>query len=80
MNVATHPNPITRSAILAKGSLPKGAGQHKQRANFTPSAPRRGNVEKHVGIKLVKWFLAQDMKQEARDLLSDIREGKVSPF
>ena len=47
--------------------------------NFLPSKPETDEGVEMMGIALVKWLIKHDMKEEAKNLLVDIRAGKVKP-
>lgn len=91
MNIKHHPNPITGHNMNVNAQLPKGAkGQpakgafgkrHHSRGmkGFYEPRGKRGKVITHVGIGLVKWFLDNGMKEEARELLEEIKSGRVDP-
>jgi hypothetical protein len=92
MRTNHHPNPITQHNRNVSAQLPVGARSQPAKGaygvrrdsrrlkgfhepNRSPTRP----VVEYVGINLVKWYLAQDMKEEARELLAEIKSGTVNP-
>ncbi len=89
MKTIHHPNPIIKHNRNMRAQLPVGVkGQsirgirHNSRhlrgfhePNRSPTRP----VVEFIGINLVKWYLVQDMKKEARELLQEIKAKNVNP-
>ena len=92
MKTARHPNPITQHQRNIRAQLPTGARGQQAKGVFgmrrdsrglrgfhEPNRCRRGKVEEHVGLKLVQWFIDHDRKEQARELLAEIKAGKIDP-
>jgi len=79
MKVARHRNPITQHNRNVLNQLPNGASGHKQRFPGVKAKGQHGRCRTYVGVNLVRWYLTNDMKKEARELLQQIKEGTINP-
>jgi hypothetical protein len=75
MNAIAHHNQYVRA------SLPKGAGQKSNKSWSLFKCIDRPTYEgqSYEGLSLVRWLISQNLKEEARVLLADIKAGRVSP-
>lgn len=80
MNIIHHQNPITQHNRNVRAQLPQGViRQTSKGSNLPVRCLSSGVCHKYVGIDLVKWYLTNDMKPAARELLVEIKAGIVNP-
>ena len=80
MNLPRRSNPITEMQVRAQQVMPDGIRYRKykgQRVKDTPNLRRP--IAEYVGLRLVTWLIQQGRREEALDLLGNIKNGKVHP-